>query len=64
MAEKYKTFYWRGCTAHCIDLILEEIEKRDMFSLNAATINDARKVTRFIYNNSCVTYDEKILYQW
>lgn len=56
VAEKYKTFYWTGCAAHCIDLILEEIAKPDVFPINAATIDAARKVTRFIYNHAHVLH--------
>ncbi|XP_058106353.1 uncharacterized protein LOC131249567 [Magnolia sinica] len=41
--------YWTPCIAHCIDLMLEEIGQRDSVK---KTIQDARKVTNFIYNHS------------
>ncbi|XP_058097309.1 uncharacterized protein LOC131242586 [Magnolia sinica] len=41
--------YWTPCAAHCIDLMLEEIGQRDSVR---KTIQDARKVTNFIYNHS------------
>lgn len=64
LAEKYRTFYWTGCAAHCIDLMLEEMAKPNLFPKNAFTIDTARKVTRFIYNHTHVlTYDEKRLHQ-
>ncbi|XP_058108113.1 uncharacterized protein LOC131251440 [Magnolia sinica] len=41
--------YWTLCAAHCIDLMLEEISQRGSVR---KTIQDARKVTNFIYNHS------------
>ena len=41
--------YWTPCAAHCIDLMLEKIGQRDSIR---KTIEDARKVTNFIYNHS------------
>ncbi|RWR93355.1 hypothetical protein CKAN_02260300 [Cinnamomum micranthum f. kanehirae] len=56
LAEKYRTFYWTGCAAHCIDLMLEEMAKPKLFPKNAVTIDTARKVTRFIYNHTRCLY--------
>ncbi|RWR72938.1 hypothetical protein CKAN_00118600 [Cinnamomum micranthum f. kanehirae] len=50
VAEKYGTFYWTACAAHCIDLMLEDMAKPDLFPVNAST----RKVTKFIYNHLSV----------
>ncbi|XP_058108745.1 uncharacterized protein LOC131251799 [Magnolia sinica] len=41
--------YWTPCAAHCINLMLEEIGMRDFVK---KTIQDARRVTKFIYNHS------------
>ncbi|RWR73175.1 hypothetical protein CKAN_00143100 [Cinnamomum micranthum f. kanehirae] len=56
LAEKYRTFYWTGCAAHCIDLMLEEMAKPNLFPKNAVMIDTARKVTRFIYNHTRCLY--------
>lgn len=52
--EKFYTFYWTPCAAHCIDLILEDMAKPNLFPLNAETIEKVRKITRFIYNHAWV----------
>ncbi|RWR88620.1 zinc finger protein [Cinnamomum micranthum f. kanehirae] len=44
--EKYGTFYWTACAAHCIDLMLEDMAKPDLFPVNACTIERAWKVTK------------------
>ncbi|XP_058209973.1 uncharacterized protein LOC131323277 isoform X1 [Rhododendron vialii] len=47
LMEKRPHLYWTACTAHCIDLILEDIgEKKNV----KAVLEKAKKVTRFIYN--------------
>ena len=40
--------YWTPCTAHCIDLIFEDIGKRPNVT---DVINNACKITNFIYNH-------------
>ena len=46
LMKKYN-LYWTPCTAHCIDLMFEDIGKREnVFDL----ITNARKITNFIYN--------------
>ena len=40
--------YWTSCAAHCIDLIFEDIDKRPSV---IEVINNARKITNFIYNH-------------
>ncbi|XXG77329.1 hypothetical protein AAC387_Pa08g1502 [Persea americana] len=54
VAEKYGTFYWTACAAHCIDLMLEDMAKPHLFPVNASTIETARKITKFIYNHLSV----------
>ena len=47
LMKKYN-LYWTPCTAHCIDLMFEDIGKREsVFDL----ITNARKITNFIYNH-------------
>ncbi|XP_058089446.1 uncharacterized protein LOC131236340 [Magnolia sinica] len=48
LIRKYN-LYWTPCAACCIDLMLEGIGQRDS---NRRTIQDARRVTNFIYNDS------------
>ena len=47
LMKKYN-LYWTSCAAHCIDLMFEDIGKREsVFNL----ITNARKITNFIYNH-------------
>ena len=47
LMKKYN-LYWTPCAAHCIDLMFEDIGKREsVFDL----ITNARKITNFIYNH-------------
>ncbi|RVW64943.1 hypothetical protein CK203_041844 [Vitis vinifera] len=47
LMKKYN-LYWTPCAAHCIDLIFEDIGKRPSV---IDVINNARKITNFIYNH-------------
>ncbi|RVW12082.1 hypothetical protein CK203_087327 [Vitis vinifera] len=47
LMKKYN-LYWTPCAAHCIDLIFEDIGKRPSV---IEVINNARKITNFIYNH-------------
>ncbi|RVW63597.1 hypothetical protein CK203_057404 [Vitis vinifera] len=47
LMKKYN-LYWTPCAAHCIDLIFEDIGKRPSV---IKVINNARKITNFIYNH-------------
>ncbi|RVW78681.1 hypothetical protein CK203_048452 [Vitis vinifera] len=47
LMKKYN-LYWTPCVAHCIDLIFEDIGKRPNV---IEVINNARKITNFIYNH-------------
>ncbi|XWS56608.1 hypothetical protein CRYUN_Cryun09bG0100900 [Craigia yunnanensis] len=51
LAETFPTLYWSPCAAHCVDLILEDFAKLEWIN---ATIEQARSITRFIYNHSVV----------
>ncbi|RVW78683.1 hypothetical protein CK203_048418 [Vitis vinifera] len=48
LMKKYN-LYWTPCAAHCIDLIFEDIGKRPNV---IEVINNARKITNFIYNHA------------
>ena len=47
LMKKYN-LYWTSCAAHCIDLMFEDIGKRDSV---AQFIRNAQKITNFIYNH-------------
>ena len=47
LMKKYN-LYWTPCAAHCIDLMFEDIGKRESVS---DLITNARKITNFIYNH-------------
>ena len=47
LMKKYN-LYWTPCAAHCIDLMFEDIDKRDSV---AQLIGNCRKITNFIYNH-------------
>ncbi|KAG8479284.1 hypothetical protein CXB51_029834 [Gossypium anomalum] len=45
---KRKHLYWTSCAAHCLDLCLEDIGKKPSV---AKVLDEAKKVTYFIYNH-------------
>ena len=47
LMKKYN-LYWTPCVTHCIDLMFEDIGKRDSV---AQLIMNTRKITNFIYNH-------------
>ena len=47
LLKKYN-LYWTPCATHCIDLMFEDIGKRDSV---AQLIENDRKITNFIYNH-------------
>ena len=47
LMKKYN-LYWTPCAAHCIDLMFEDIGKRESVS---DLITNAQKITNFIYNH-------------
>ena len=42
--------YWTPCAAHCIDLILEDLEKH--LKVHEVTIKKGRKITTYIYGRT------------
>ncbi|KAK5835279.1 hypothetical protein PVK06_010966 [Gossypium arboreum] len=46
---KREHLYWTSCVAHCLDLCLEDIGKRPSV---AKVLDEAKKVTCFIYNHT------------
>ncbi|XP_030924837.1 uncharacterized protein LOC115951844 [Quercus lobata] len=51
LMQKYGTFYWSPCAAHCIDLMLENFSDKRYFPIIDETIQNAQKITKFIYNH-------------
>ncbi|XLS90752.1 hypothetical protein HN51_066760 [Arachis hypogaea] len=45
--KKRKKLFWTPCAAHCIDLMLEDLEKK--VTLHKDTIYKGRKITTYIY---------------
>ena len=50
LMKKYN-LYWTPCASHYIDLMFEDIGKRDCVT---ELIMNARKITNFIYNHGCL----------
>jgi hypothetical protein len=50
LMEKRKGLYWTPCAAHCIDLMLEDFEKK--IELHKVTIAKGRSITTFIYSRT------------
>ncbi|KAL0361973.1 UNVERIFIED_CONTAM: hypothetical protein Sradi_3881800 [Sesamum radiatum] len=57
LMQKRKHLFWSPCVAHCIDLMLEDIGK--MRSIKA-TIDEAKRITSFIYNSDKIVNLMKI----
>ncbi|XP_072064179.1 uncharacterized protein [Arachis hypogaea] len=47
LMKKRKNLFWKPCAAHCIDLMLEDLEKKA--TLYKDTIYRDRKITTYIY---------------
>ncbi|XLR35127.1 hypothetical protein S83_063027, partial [Arachis hypogaea] len=47
LMKKRKKLFWTPCAAHCIDLMLEDLEKK--VTLHKDTIYKGRKITTYIY---------------
>ncbi|XP_057734101.1 uncharacterized protein LOC130949377 [Arachis stenosperma] len=54
LMETRKSFYWTPCAMHCIDLILEDFEKKLM--VHETTIKKGRKITTFIYSKGMLIH--------
>ncbi|KAI5444905.1 hypothetical protein KIW84_013255 [Lathyrus oleraceus] len=50
LMEKRNKLYWTPCAAHCIDLMLEDFEKKT--TVHRDTITNGKKVTPYIYSKS------------
>ncbi|XP_061336622.1 uncharacterized protein LOC133283732 [Gastrolobium bilobum] len=50
LMEKRKKIYWTPCAAHCIDLMLEDLEKK--IPLHKDTIYKGKKITTYIYSRT------------
>ncbi|KAJ6949447.1 hypothetical protein NC651_003489 [Populus alba x Populus x berolinensis] len=48
--EKRKSLFWTPCAAHCIDLILEDFEKK--LKVHQVTIAKGRKIISYIYSRT------------
>ena len=48
LMEKREHLFWSPCVAHCIDLMLEDI---DFVKSIKETLDDAKLITSFIYNS-------------
>ncbi|KAJ9175625.1 hypothetical protein P3X46_014165 [Hevea brasiliensis] len=51
LMDKFPNLYWTACSAHCIDLILEDFGRRKSIK---KIIDQARVITQFIYNHNWV----------
>lgn len=51
LTETFPNLYWAPCAARCIDLILEDFGNIDWINV---IIEQARSITRFVYNHSMV----------
>lgn len=51
LVEKYKTFFSTVCAAHCVELILEEIDRMEEVK---EVVAKAKRIVQFIYNNAWV----------
>jgi len=47
---KRKRLFWTPCAAHCIDLILEDFEKK--LEVHKVTIANGRRITSYIYSRT------------
>jgi uncharacterized protein DUF659 len=50
LMDKRPTLFWTPCAAHCIDLMLEDLDKK--IKVHSLTIAKARKITTYIYSRT------------
>jgi hypothetical protein len=48
--KKRKRLFWTPCAAHCIDMILEDFEKK--LEVHQVTIAKGRRITLYIYSRT------------
>ena len=51
LMDRHPTLFWTPCAAHCIDLMLEDIEKIPFVK---ETVDSSKTITKFIYNHTSV----------
>ncbi|KAJ8760344.1 hypothetical protein K2173_011897 [Erythroxylum novogranatense] len=51
LSNTFPTLYWAPCASHCLDLIFEDFSKLEWIN---SIIEQARSITRFVYNHSVV----------
>eukprot|EP00253_Pinus_taeda_P015528 PITA_15528 len=51
LCAKYPTLFWTPCTAHCIDLMLEDIGKLEWVQ---DIVQECKHITKYIYNHAWV----------
>ncbi|PPD98718.1 hypothetical protein GOBAR_DD04244 [Gossypium barbadense] len=51
LMESFPSLYWAPCLAHCVDLMLQDFSNLEWIN---KTIEQAKSLTRFIYNQSLV----------
>ncbi|KAK6259440.1 zinc finger protein [Theobroma cacao] len=51
LMESFPSLYWAPCLVHCVDMMLEDFANLEWIS---ETIEQAKSVTRFVYNHSVV----------
>ena len=51
LVERHSTLFWTPCTAHCIDLMLEDM---GIIPFIKEVIDQARSIPKFIYNHTFV----------
>jgi len=54
LMEKRKSLFWTPCPAHCIDLILEDFEKK--LEIHQVTIAKGRRITSYIYSRTILIF--------
>ena len=54
LMEKRKNLYWTPCTAHCIDLILKDFEKK--LEVHEVTIGKGRRIIMCIYSRTILIF--------
>lgn len=52
LMQKRKNLYWTPCAAHCIDLMLEDFEKK--LNVHKETIPKGRRITTYIYSRTAL----------
>ena len=54
LKEKRKYLYWTPCATHCIDLILEDFEKK--LEVHEVTIGKGRRIATYIYSKTILIF--------